>query len=232
MYRVKLEKFEGPLSLLLELVEGRKLSINEVSLAHVTDQYLEYLKTATGFPTEEVAGFVAIAATLMLIKSASLIPSLELTEEEKGDIKELERRLELYRRIRELSQKIGKIFGKTPMFNREPFSGINFGFIEPKGITKGKLFSALKEIVSNLPLKEVLPEAMVKKTISLEKKMEELLGRVQRQFEFHFSDLAASKREKIEIIISFLAVLELIKREFIVVEQNTTFENIRIKKKI
>ena len=90
MYRVKLSQFEGPLAALLDLIEKRKLSINEISLAKVTDQYVEYLKSLEGFPMEEVAGFIAVASTLLLIKSSSLIPSLELSEEETGEIKDLE----------------------------------------------------------------------------------------------------------------------------------------------
>jgi len=231
MYQIKLEKFEGPLGLLLEVIEKRKLSINEVSLAEVTDQYIKYLKKLEGFPLEEVAGFVAIASTLLLIKSASLIPSLNISEEEAGDIKDLERRLQIYAKIRNFATILGQFFGEDIMFGREAFLGFNFGFLEPKGVTKEKIFSAMKQIVANLPIKEILPEAVVKKTISLEKKIEEIVSRIQHQIELSFASVS-SKSEKVEIIVSFLAVLELIKRGFVVVEQPTLFENIRIKRSV
>ncbi len=232
-YQVKLRQFEGPLSLLLELVEKRKLSINEVSLANVTNQYIEYLKTIENFPLEEVSSFVAVASTLLLIKSASLIPTLELSEEETGDIKDLERRLQFYNIIKNAALVFGKTFGKNLMFEREAFLGCSFGFLEPKGVTKEKLFSILKQIAANLPQKEILPSAAVKKAVSLEKKIAEIIGRIQRQMEISFSGIFASgKGEKIEIIVSFLAVLELIKRGFIIVEQSTVFDAIKIKKKI
>jgi len=231
MYQIKLEKFEGPLGALLELIEKRKLSINEVSLADVTDQYINYLKALENFPLVEVSNFVAIASTLILIKSASLIPSFELTEEETGDIKDLERRLQIYSQIRNFASILGQSFAKKIMFNREAFLGFNFGFLEPKGVTVEKLYSTLKQIVANLPIKEILPEAVVKKTVSLEKKISEIISRIYQQIEVSFSSVGA-KKEKIEIIVSFLAVLELIKRGFIMVEQSQIFDNIKIKKNI
>lgn len=232
-YQIKLRQFEGPLSLLLELVEKRKLSINEVSLANVTDQYIEYLKTIENFPLEEVSSFVAVASTLLLIKSASLIPTLELSEEETGDIKDLERRLQFYNIIKNAALVFEKTFAKNLMFEREAFLGCSFEFLEPKAVTKEKLYSALKQIAANLPQKEILASAIVKKAVSMEKKIAEIIGRIQQQMEISFSAAFASgKNEKIEIIISFLAVLELIKRGFIIVEQNTVFDTIKIKKKI
>ncbi len=237
MYQIKIEKFEGPLSLLLELIEKRKLSISDVSLADVTEQYVDYLKTLEGFSLEEVSSFIAIASTLLLIKSASLIPAFQLSEEETGDIKDLERRLQLYSHIRNFAALLGKCFGKNIMFGREAFLGFNFEFLEPKGVTKEKMFAMMKQIIANLPQKEILPKVLVKKTISLEKKIGELIERIQQQIEMSFADVSGFDGvglgpKKIEIIISFLAILELIKRGFIIVEQTTVFENIKIKKSI
>ncbi len=232
-YQIKLEKFEGPLFLLLELIEKRKLCINDVSLAEIADQYLSHLKELRGFPMEEVANFVSVASTLILIKSTSLLPFFELSEEETGDIKELQRRLQFYCFIRDLAKKLEGVFGQTMLFEREAFIGINPGFVEPKNLTKEKLFLTLKEIISNLPLKEIFPETIVKKTISLEKKAEELINRIKQQIEISFADaFNTNKIEKIEIIVGFLAVLELIKQGIITAEQNILFENFKIKKKI
>ena len=109
---------------------------------------------------------------------------------------------------------------------------MNFGFLEPKGLTKQKLVTAMKQIIANLPKTEILPKAMIRKAVSLEKKIEEIISRIHQQIEISFSDAFAAKGEKIEIIVSFLAVLELIKRGFVVVEQKTVFDNIKIKKNI
>ncbi len=236
-YQIKIEKFEGPLSLLLELIEKRRLSINEISLANVADQYIEYLKSLGEFPMGEAANFIAVASTLLLIKSASLIPTFQFSEEETGDIKDLERRLQFYAHIRNFAFLLEKYFGKNIMFGREAFLGFNFEFLEPKGVTKEKMFAMMKQIIANLPQKEILPKVLVKKTISLEKKIGELIERIQQQIEMSFADVSGFDGvglgpKKIEIIISFLAILELIKRGFIIVEQTTVFENIKIKKSI
>jgi segregation and condensation protein A len=168
-----------------------------------------------------------------LIKSASLIPAFQLSEEETGDIKDLERRLQIYSCIKNAALILEKTFGRNLMFEREAFLGYSFEFLEPKGATKEKLFSSLKQIVANLPLKEILPKAVVKKVVSLEKKIAEVVSRIQKQMELSFSDaFASAKNEKIEIIVSFLAVLELIKRGFIIVEQKTVFDTIKIKKNL
>lgn len=230
-YQVKVEKFEGPLAALLELIEKRKLSINDVSLAEVTDQYIEHLKKIEGFPFEEVSAFVAVASTLLLIKSASLIPTLRLSEEETGDIKDLERRLQIYSCVRTFALDLGKYFGKNIMFGREAFAGFSFDFLEPKGITAEKLHAALKKLIDELPKTEILPEVLVKKTISLEKRIEEVISRIQQQMEISFADsFRLGAKEKVEIIVSFLAILELIKRGFIMVEQNQIFDNIKIRR--
>ena len=187
MYSIKLNQFEGPLDLLLDLIEKKKLSINELSLATISDQYLEYLKQLENFPLEEVAGFVVIASTLILIKSKSLIPSLELTEEEEESIGELEERLKQYQRIKELSLNIKKFFGKNLQFSRESFKGMEMGFIEPKKLTLYSVVSIIKEILNNFPKIEKLPEITVKKIISMEEKINELTERIKTKMELSFA---------------------------------------------
>src|SRR3989344_4410007 len=96
-FKIHIEGFEGPLELLLSLIEKRKLPINDVSLASVTDEYILHIQQQKEFPLSETSHFILIASTLLLIKSKSLLPTLELTEEEAGDIENLERRLKLYK---------------------------------------------------------------------------------------------------------------------------------------
>lgn len=233
MYAVKTSRFEGPLDLLLELIEKRRVSINDVSLSDITDQYIEYLKKLESFPIEEVAFFIAIASTLMLIKSRSLMPSLELTEEEEQSIAELEERLKIYKRFRELSLRIKELYGKQVLFNREGFKGVSLGFIEPTNLDLDKIYKTLKATIDRLPVKECLAEAEIKKVISLEEKIEELTERIRNSLELSFYEFANSKKNgrddiKIEIIVSFLAMLELVKQGIIIVKQAKLFDNINI----
>jgi len=237
MYNVKIGQFEGPLDLLLGLIEKKKLSINDVSLSEIADQYLEYLKKLENFPLEEAVVFIAVASTLMLIKSHSLLPSLQLSEEEEKSIEELEERLKIYRRIKELSVNIKEFFGKNPIFGREGFKGAELGFLEPKGLSKEILYKLLKEITENLPDKKALPEVEVKKMIRLEDKIKDLVGRMQQRLELSFAEFSTSKTnngemrdKKLEVIVSFLAMLELIKQGMIIVNQANLFDNIKIRK--
>jgi len=247
MYEVKTTQFEGPLDLLLGLIEKRKVSINDVSLAGIAEQYLEHLKRLQNFPLEEVASFVVIASTLMVLKSRSLMPSMELTEEEEQSIEELEGRLRVYKRVRDLSVHLEKLFGKNPLFERDGFKGANSrlllstpetkkDFVEPEGVSRESLHTCLMGILNSLPVIEQLPEVEVKKIISLEDKILELSGRVQESLDVSFSEFSVSNddierdNKKVEIIISFLAMLELVKQGFIMVRQEDLFDSINIRK--
>ncbi|MCX6712768.1 MAG: segregation/condensation protein A, partial [Candidatus Vogelbacteria bacterium] len=101
-FLLKMANFEGPLDLLLSLIEKRKLHVSDVSLAQVTDDYIAFIRSGENISVENMANFILIASTLILIKSYSLISTLAVTEEEKADIKDLENRLKLYQRVREL----------------------------------------------------------------------------------------------------------------------------------
>ena len=94
-YSIKTETFEGPLELLLNLVEGRKFFINEISLASVTDEYIAHAKSLNTNDLSELTSFLSITATLILIKSRSLLPGFVVTKEEEKDIEDLESRLAL-----------------------------------------------------------------------------------------------------------------------------------------
>src|SRR3990167_1465647 len=180
MYQLTLEKFSGPLGLLLNLVEEQKLSINEISLAEIAEKYIAHLKSLEEIPKEELAVFLVIASTLMLIKSRSLLPGVKLTEEEETDIKELEQRLKTYQFFKKLSQHIRELNKQDKhLFGREAYVGMSAIFFSPEG-TLGKM-------------------------ISIEDKMAEIQERLNRMLALTFDELKNSAREKIEIIVSFLA---------------------------
>jgi len=232
MYELTLEKFKGPLDLLLDMVEEKRLSINEISLSEVADQYIAYLKALEESSKEELASFLVIASTLMLIKSRSLLPSLKLTEEEEVDIKELEVRLKMYKFFKELSFGLGNI-GKLGqhLFGREAYAGMSYFFSPPEKINAQDLKKAISDILEILPKANDLPEDIVERAVSLEEKMAELKERVERSFSHIFSGKAKIKNEeKVEVIVSFLAMLELIKQGFLIFEQKRLFDNIELKK--
>ncbi len=217
VYKVKTDVFEGPLDLLLDLVEKRKLFVNDVSLAQVTDDFIKYIETHDEFPIGESAEFIVIASTLMLVKSRSLLPMLELTDDEEASIDDLEKRLVLYARMKELSLEIKKLFGKNIIYEKNPSKNFYIIFSPDSKTNKEELHSALMRVIQSLPKKEQLSKATVRKIISLEEMINKLLERMSKGMKMKFQDFAG--KDKISIIIGFLAMLELVKRGALRVSQ-------------
>ncbi len=225
-FTVKQQSFEGPLDVLLNLIEKRKLFINDISLAKVADDYLAYIKALDQFPLADSANFVLVASTLVLIKSKSLLPNLELTNEEQGDIADLERRLKIYRRIKELSVGVKESFGKDISFSPEQRK-VEPIFSPDKSMTVPALVAAMKDVLKNLPRKEFLPKAIVAKVMSLEEMITHLTKRVSDSLRMSFREFSKSdKANKVHVIVSFLAMLELVKQGVISVAQEKHFDDI------
>jgi segregation and condensation protein A len=228
-YSVKTEHFEGPLDLLLSLVEKRKLHINEVSLAQVTDDFIAYVKGVENFPIAESANFILVASILVLIKSKSLLPTLDLTIEEETNIEDLERRLKEYKRIKDLSLHIKERFGKNIIFAKLPNKNITPVFSPHERITVASLLSGVKDVLKNIPKIEAVPKAIIKKVISLEETIMSLTERIKSSLKMSFKDFSKfGKEEKVNVIVSFLAMLELVKQGIINVTQERTFDDINM----
>ncbi len=227
-YTVKTEVFEGPLHLLLDLIEKRKLLINDVSLAQVADDFIAYLEKQDAFSMKDTAEFILIASTLLLIKSKSLLPTLNLTNEEQGDIANLELRLKLYQRFKELAGHLRSVFGKTPLFSPEPRPR-EIVFSAHARITNGNLLTAIREALNNVPRLVHTPSVTVKKVVSLEEMIVNLSDRIKGALTMSFRDFSGiGKKEKVEVIVSFLAMLELVKRGVLLVKQENHFDDITI----
>ncbi len=226
-FNIKTPIFEGPLDLLLDLIERRKLHISDISLAKITDDYIAYLEQLQEFPLRSAAHFILVASTLLLIKSRALLPSLPLTEEEEGNIAELERRLKEYKRIKELSLHIKERFGAHVIFFREPPKDIVPVFSPTKEITLQTILQSIKTIIGNLPTIEMIPQIVVKKIITLEEMVDRLSNRITNALNLSFSEFTASHApDKNHVIVSFLALLELIRRGIIAVRQEKHFDEI------
>jgi segregation and condensation protein A len=227
-FKVKQDNFEGPLDLLLDLIEKHKLSISQVSLARVADDFISYIKSFENFPLGESVDFILVASTLVLIKSKSLLPSLELSEEERGGIEDLEARLKLYRRIKEASKGVRELFGRQPMFFASE-RRITPVFSPHKSISVSNILTAVRGIISTLPKFEKLPQAVVKKVLSLEEMIQNLAERINKTLKMSFRDFSGmGKKEKIHVIVSFLAMLQLVKQGVIKAVQENNFEDITI----
>lgn len=232
-YQIKLDTFEGPLELLLDLVEKRKLFINEISLAQVADDYIAHLKQFEKMPVDFVSNFLVVAATLVLIKSKSLLPTLDLTTEESQDIHELEARLKEYQRMRELSVHVKRLFGAQVIFPRTQTRTQTVVFTPSAEVSQGGLLGAIQSVIAHFPKKVVLPKVVVKKVVSLEEVMDRLAERITKNFKMSFRDFAGvGKAEKVDVIVSFLAMLELVKQGMLQVTQGEHGEDIHMETNI
>lgn len=233
MYNVKISKFEGPLNLLLELIQEQKLDISEVSIAKVADDYLEYARSEEKISLENLAEFVNIASKIILIKSRNILPTLEVTAEEEKEIKDLEEQLKLYKKYKDASQKLYVLFTKKSwMFSRNYLAGLSSVFIPPKNFNIYDLKKHYLKIVDQITLPEKMPQEAVRRIVTLEEKIEELQKNLRDKIEMSFSQIKESAGDKVEIIVSFLALLELIKQRIIDAEQSGLFEDIKIAKSV
>ena len=233
VYKIKTANFEGPFGVLLNLVEERKLFINDLSLAQVTEDYLKYLNTLSNASPAEISSFVVVAATLILIKSKSLLPNLNLTSEEEGDIRNLEDRLKLFELYARLGINIKNMFGKKIIFAPLERKNETLVFLPDDRITKESMMTFARDILGRIPKKVFLPEVEVKKVVSIEEMIGKLTERIQKSLKMNFKDFAGSaqnKEEKIIVIVGFLAMLELVRQGMLYVAQKNNFEDIIIMK--
>jgi len=233
MIQIKLEKFEGPLGLLLQLIEKEEMDITQVSLAKIADQYVEYIRVATNLNPDEMADFLVVAARLLLIKSKALLPYLYPEEEE--EIAELEQQLKMYKEFLDAAKKIESMLGKKKFmfvreFNRKAvLLNINL-FSPPKSLKALDMKLIFEDLVGRIQPPEKLDEEMLDKKINIEEKIISIQKMLIDRIKTSFDKVVANAKNKTEIIVSFLAMLELIKQRDISVDQDGLFNKIIINK--
>ncbi len=246
-YKIKTAGFEGPFGLLLSLVEERKLFINDVSLAQVTEDYLKYMNSlpahaglggssslAGKLSQAEVSSFIVVAATLILIKSKSLLPNLNLTSEEESDITNLEDRLKLYEIFSKLSENVKNMFGQKMIFAPLERKNNVLVFLPDDQITKESMMVFAREALGRIPKKVSLQEVEVRKVISMEEMIDRLAERIQHSLSFNFKDfsgVAQTREERVVVIVGFLAMLEMVRQGLLNATQDNNFEDIIIEKR-
>lgn len=224
-FTVKTATFDGPLDMLLSLIEERRMLISDVSLAQVADDFLKYISEQNVYPVADTAQFIVVAATLLLIKSRALLPVLELTSDEEGDIHDLEKRLQLLSIIRAAAQKLSadeQRFIAPGITIREPI------FVPPPDVTLESLRAAIDAALLSAPKQSTKPEVEVAHVVSLDEMIERLTERVQRAITLSFSDFTKGATTPQDIVVGFLAMLELVKRGFANVNQGAHFDEITI----
>ena len=232
VYRIKLENFEGPLDLLLYLIKDSKAEIEDIKLADITDQYLEYMKDLDSIDMETAAEFIDIAATLLEIKSKHLLPQeQEIKVDEQDDEQLLLMRLKEYKLFKEASEKL-KLQENVDRLYRAPDEKVNDFRIILKQMNVENLISAFTKMLSRASIEVAVEET---KTIerdrwTVEEKEFEIRTLVTEKGALKFSEIVTSDFTRGEIITTFMALLEMLKRQEIEVTQDEQFGEITIVK--
>lgn len=229
-YRVKIEKFEGPLDLLLELIEKEKLEITEISLSKVADHFLAFIESNDQIKTSLLADFLLVAAQLLYIKSKVLIPEV-VTDENEDNIgaEELAFRLKEYKKFKEAAKKIRQIFfGDTYLFERRYFVPKLDLFYPGENLKLENLEKSFLNLIRFFEKQEKFEEKSLEQTVSISEKIDQIKKFLTRNNKLDFNLVTANSTSKVDLIVSFLALLELIKRRSIDVKQESLFGNILV----
>ena len=237
MLNIKIDKFQGPLNLLLQLIEKEEMDITQISLAKIADQYVNYIKNSPNIiKPDDMADFLVVAARLLLIKSRALLPYLYPEEEQ--EIEEFEQQLKMYKEFLDAMKGIEATLKKKKfMFAREfnkkavlsLAQGISF-FAPPKKLSAEDLSTIFKEIINSLEPKQQLEEEKLEYKVNIEDKIIVIQKMLINRIKVSFNKLLNNTKSKTEVIVSFLAMLELIKQRDIVVNQDGLFKEMVISK--
>lgn len=234
MYILKLEheQFEGPMELLLSLIEKRKLDVTRLSLANIAEEYVAYLAAERDVPLENLSDFLGVAAQLLLIKSKSLLPFLVLEEEEEESIEDLEHRLQEYKRFKDAALSLGGLFAlRRWSFSRQVVAPARRFFYPPSNVDAARIRERFSAVLGEIPTLDPLEERMIEETVTLEEKMIILREVFERRIRASFHEMVSDGSDRMDVIVSFLALLELIKQKVVHAEQEELFVEIRLTKK-
>ncbi|MCX7884430.1 MAG: segregation/condensation protein A [Caloramator sp.] len=235
---IKLEMFEGPLDLLLHLIKKSEVDIYDIPIAEITEQYISYLKAMKELDLEIASEFLVMASTLLEIKSKMLLPKVNVREdEESADIdprQELVEKLVEYKKYKEFAERLkeyekcGTIFFKSP----EIIDDIENKDIYFKNITVENLMTAYKRVIktyeNRFNKRSEIPRDIDYDEFRIEDKMDYIKNMVYKYKRVSFKKFFENAESKLEIVVTFLAMLELIKLKFITAIQYKNFEEIII----
>ncbi|MDO8661974.1 MAG: segregation/condensation protein A [Candidatus Omnitrophota bacterium] len=231
-YKIKLEIFEGPLDLLLYLVKKDHLNIYDIPISKVTEQYSQYLNLMQMLDLNIAGEFLVMAATLMQIKSKMLLPAQEgATEEAQEDPREeLVRRLLEYEKFKEIAENLRKKeTDQREIFKRPKLEAEKKPQEDKETYFEASIFdliNAFSQALKDIP-KEVFYE-VVKDKFTVEEATHQILHLLLVKPEVKLSELFGQAKNKLEIIVTFLAILELIKVKEITARQSELFQEIEI----
>ncbi|MEK7537501.1 MAG: ScpA family protein [Patescibacteria group bacterium] len=226
MRDVKVATFNGPLDLLLQLIESEELDISQVSLANVTDQYIASLQAMDELPIDELADFLVVAAKLLLIKSRLLVPDAA-AEDDSG--LELEHQLKMYQAFVAAAKHVAKLYNRhRVLYPREGYAAMEPIFNPPEHLKIDHLREIFSDVLKELEPITRLPQTVIVRTINIRHKIEQITQRLLAEKTMSFHQLLRQSNNKTEVIITFLAVLEMVKLRTAAVAQETLYADLNI----
>lgn len=239
-YKFVIKNFEGPLDLLLYLITKNKMSIFDISLSELTDKYIEYLQDMTQSNIEIASSFVLMASTLLDIKARKLIPELEPEEqEEQVSEEDMISRIILYKKYKEVSEKVNEMYSKNFGSFSKSFEKIKFKRkVQYTGekFEKDDIFSRYFEIIQrnknkvNKKAKEIEKLAIYEK-VTVQDKVKQIVNYLDNNDNMVFNNMFNSNEcSNIEIATAFLGMLELSKLKEVSVSQDYLFSDINVEK--
>jgi len=230
-YFIQTDVFYGPLDLLLQLIENQELDISQLSLANVTDQFLQHINRIENRDPVEVSAFLVIAAQLLLIKSKILLPKPSIELEEGGDDpgEELVKRLIVYKKFKEISQwlkdreakKLRSHIRLSP--SPDTIEKLDLSTISLNGLTQLVL-----DLLSQKVVFDNINNIVTISTVTIRQRINKIIKLLNEKKKVHFSELISIYPDRLQIVITFLALLELVKNHLLVASQENTFADISL----
>ncbi len=229
-YKFKLREFEGPLDLLVHLIKITKIDIRDIFISDITEQYLEMMKEIDDVDVDKASEFIDMSATLLEIKSKHLLPREEELVDEEDPEERLFRQIEEYKLFKEQTEKLAKIEDVNSFFKQPDSSVGEFKYELPEQLSVDLLVKAFSDLMQKITIKaEVVQEKkIVKDKFTVAQKISQIKDVLLTKKEFRFSHLFEAEHTRSEVINTFLALLELLKRQYLTVRQNGLFDDIDI----
>ena len=230
-YQVSTPVYEGPLDLLLQLIERAELDITRLALAQVTDQYLAHLRSLQERAAEDVSAFLVIAAKLLQIKSEALLPrppAREAGEEDPGEA--LARQLLAYKRYKEIAQTLEarQTAGLRTYLRLAPPPKVE-GKLDLSGFTVQDLAAAARAAFIHADNRPELRTVVAPPRITIRDRIRHIVTQIKTGQRTTFRRLLGKRHTRLEVVVTFLAMLELVKRRFLQAEQEALFGDIELR---
>ncbi len=226
---IHLDHFSGPLDLLLQLIEQKEMDITTVSITSVTEQFLSHLDEVEDRNPEELADFLVMATRLLLLKSHALLPYLYLEEE--PDSGQLAAQLRMYKAYVDAMGGLEQLIARHEYLHpRQSVAPQEVVFRAPESVGVKELKQFFVEVLERLEPVVKIPKTAMQKVLSLREKLCQIEELIESQVKLRFKELLADSDDREEVVVTFLALLELVKKQAVCISQEKLFSDITIEK--